>query len=65
MDDFRVGSIPSYEPLERQHADDSGGRKKRKHSDAQDAEEDVVTLSKQAPEDEDSGTGYAPHHEGE
>ncbi len=61
MDDFRVGSIPSYDPLERQHADDSSGRKKRKHSEPQSAEEDVVTLSEQAPEEEDSGSGYAPH----
>ena len=65
MDDFRVGSIPSYDPLERQHADDSSGRRKRKHSNPQSAEEDVVTLSEQAPEEEDSGSGYAPRRSGD
>ena len=65
MDDFRVGSIPSYEPLERQHADDPGGHRKRKHPNPDGAGEDVVTLSDQAPEDEDAGTGYAPHHQGD
>jgi len=65
MDEFRVGSIPSYEPLERQHADDPGGHRKRKHPNQQDAEEDVVTLSEQAPEDEEGAAGYAPHHQGD
>ena len=60
MDDFRVGSIPSYDPLDRQHADDPSGRRKKKHPNPQGAEEDGVTLSERAPEEEDGGTGYAP-----
>jgi hypothetical protein len=63
MDDFRVGSIPSYDPLDRQRPDDASGRRKKKPANPQGAEEDVVTLSEQAPEDEDSGTGYAPHRD--
>ena len=65
MDDFRVGSIPSYDPLDRQHPDDPSGRRKRKHQDPQGDQEDVLTLSEQAPEDEAAGTGYAPHRGGE
>jgi hypothetical protein len=65
MDDFRVGSIPSYDPLDRQHPDDSSGRRKRKHPDPQGAEEDVVTLNEPAPEDEEAGTGYGPHRGGD
>ncbi len=63
MDEFRVGSIPSYDPVNRQHADDPSGRRKKKHPDPQGAEEDVVTLSEHAPEDEEGGTGYAPHRD--
>jgi hypothetical protein len=64
MDDFRVGSIPPYDPIGRQHPDDSAGRKKKKHPDPQSAEEDIVSLSENAPEDEEGGIGYAPRREG-
>lgn len=65
MDDFRVGSIPSYDPLDRQHADDRSGHRKKKQPDPQAAEEDVVDLTERAPEDEEGGTGYAPHRDGD
>lgn len=61
MDDFRVGSIPSYDPIVRQRTDDEAGRKKKRHSEEPEAEADVVSLSDETSEDEDSGSGYAPH----
>jgi len=65
MDDFRVGSIPSSDPLGRQRTDDSTGRRKRKQPDPQSAEDDVVSLFEHALEDEDSGAGYRPPREKE
>ena len=63
MDDFRVGSIPPYDPIHREHSGDSGGRKKKKQPDPQGAEEDVVSLSEHAPEDGETSTGYGPRRE--
>lgn len=63
MDDFRVGSIPAYDPIGRQRTDDSAGRKKRKPHDPESAEEDVVSLSEETPAEEESGAGYGPRRE--
>jgi hypothetical protein len=64
MDDFRVGSISPYDPIERHHADDTTGNRKRKHPYHPDEPEDIVELSEQAAEEEpESGTGYGPHRE--
>jgi hypothetical protein len=43
--------------------DDSAGRRKRKHPDPESAEEDVVSLSENAPEDLEAGSGYGPRRE--
>jgi hypothetical protein len=64
MDDFRVGSIPSSDPVGYQRTDGSSGRKKRRNPDPQGAEDDVVSLFEHASEDEEEdGAGYQPHPE--
>jgi hypothetical protein len=64
MDDFRVGSVPPYDPIDHQRTDDSARRKKRKHSDESGApEEDVFTLSEHTGDDEEPAVGYAPRRE--
>jgi hypothetical protein len=63
MDDFRVGSIPLSDPVGRQRADDSAGRRKRRNPDPQSAEDDVVSLFEHTLEDEEVDAGYAPHRE--
>ena len=61
MDDFRIGSIPSYDPIHRHSGDDSEKRKKRKHSESEAAEgEDIVSLSENSAEADDSAAGYSP-----
>ena len=61
MDDFRVGSISPYDPIRRQPGEGSENRKRRKHSDLEIGEtEDVVSLSENGSEDEESPEGYAP-----
>lgn len=62
MDDFRVGSIPSSDPIRHQRADDSC-RRKRRQPDPQSSEDDVVSLFEHTLEDEEADTGYAPHRE--
>ncbi len=63
MDDFRVGSIPPYDPIERHHTGDESGGRKRKHPEPPaEPQEDIVEISEHA-EEEDSGTGYGPRRE--
>jgi hypothetical protein len=64
MDDFRVGSVPPYDPVTgHQRVDDSAGRKKKKPHDQTGTEEDTVTLSEHEAGEEESGAGYGPRRE--
>jgi hypothetical protein len=51
------------DPVGRQRADDSAGRRKRRNPDPQSAEDDVVSLFEHTLEDEEVDAGYAPHRE--
>ena len=64
MDDFRVGSVPPYDPIDRHHADDASGRRKRKQAEpAAETEEDIVELSEHAAAEDEPETGYGPGRE--
>jgi len=67
MDDFRVGSVSPYDPIERRHPDDSAGRRRRKLPEQPaEEEQDVVALSEPAeesPAQDEPGAGYGPRRE--